>query len=328
VAIFPEDASLKSAAQRAISAVLVGVLIYGVFIVYTGLGEMGDSLRGFGWSALFFAIMLATLNYFLRFLRWQYYLRLLDVRGVGVADSLLVFLSGFVLTITPGKVGEMFKSAVLEKTHDVPIERTAPVVVVERLSDLLGVVTLILVGSIGFESGLPWALAGALAVGFGFAMILWERPSNALVAWFGRHPRLSRFEPKLQGALLSLRLLSRPKTLPYPVFLSIVAWAAEGVSLWVLLRGFGAKASLLLAVFFYETSSLAGALIPVPGGLGVVEAMLREQLVFLGGVPAPAATASMLLVRIATLWWAVLLGFVALGILRVMYPRLRSVTAA
>lgn len=319
---------MRPATQRALSAVLLGVLLYGVFIVYTGLDKMGDSLQGFAWSAFVLAVLLATANYFLRFLRWQYYLKLLDVRGVAARDSLLVFLSGFVLTITPGKVGEMFKSAVLEQTHDVPIERTAPVVVVERLSDLMGVVLLILVGSVGFESGLPWALLGMVAVGVGFAVILWDRPSNALLAWCGAHPRLGRHEPKLRAAIESLRLLSRPQNMPYPLVLSVVAWAAEGVSLWVLLRGFGTKASLLLAVFFYETSSLAGALIPVPGGLGVVEAMLREQLVYLGGVPAAAATASMLLVRIATLWWAVVVGFVALAILRLKYPRLRSVTAA
>ena len=64
------------------SALLLGVLLYGVFIVYTGLDQMGDSLHGFAWSAMAFAVLLATFNYFLRFLRWQYYLKLLNVRGV------------------------------------------------------------------------------------------------------------------------------------------------------------------------------------------------------------------------------------------------------
>jgi uncharacterized protein (TIRG00374 family) len=89
--------------------------------------------------------------------------------------------------------------------------------------------------------------------------------------------------------------------------------------------GFGHHTSVLLSVFFYETASLAGALIPVPGGLGVVEAMIRTQLVHLGGVPAAAATASMILIRFATLWWAVLIGFAALGLLRRRHPQLRDV---
>jgi uncharacterized protein (TIRG00374 family) len=113
-----------------------------------------------------------------------------------------------------------------------------------------------------------------------------------------------------------------------PLVLSIAAWACEGIALWVILLGFHVSPPLLISVFFYETASLAGALIPVPGGLGVVEGMLREQLVHIGGVPAGAATASMILVRFATLWWAVALGFVALAALRNRYPKLRGVEAA
>ena len=47
-------------------------------------------------------------------------------------------------------------------------------------------------------------------------------------------------------------------------------------------------------------------------GLGVVEGMIREQLVRISNVPDGPATAGMMLIRFATLWWAVLVGFGAL----------------
>jgi len=307
--------------KRVLSAMLLGVLVYGAFVLYTGLETIQASLARFHYSALALALLLATTNYLIRFAKWQYYLSRLGVTGVGWLDSLLVFLSGFVLTITPGKVGEVFKSAVLARTHDVAAERTAPIVVAERLTDAIGVIALIVVGSGAFAGGLSWAIAGTLAVAVGVALIVWERPGLAAIAWMeGRGGALGRMGPKLRIALGSLRVVAGPGALLWPTLLSVVAWACEGVALFVLLRGFGAQTPLGVAIFFYSTATLAGALIPVPGGLGVAETMIQEQLVRLGGVPQGDATAAMILVRFATLWWAVLVGFMALGVLRLRFP--------
>jgi len=307
--------------RRVLVAVLLGVLVYGVFVLYAGLSEIRSSLQRFHFSALFIALALATTNYGFRFVKWQYYLARLDVRGVGVLDSFLVFLSGFVLTVTPGKVGEVFKSAVLAKTHGVPAERTAPIVVAERLTDAIGVIALIVLGSTAFAGGLGWAIAGILAVSVGIALIVWELPMQMVLRWIEPRPGfLGRVAPKLRVAFGSLRVVAGPAALIYPTLLSILAWGCEGIALYVLLRGFEAQVGLGSAIFFYSTATLAGALIPVPGGLGVAEAMIQEQLVHLGQVPKPDATAAMILIRFATLWWAVLVGFAALGILRLRFP--------
>jgi uncharacterized protein (TIRG00374 family) len=317
---------MTGATRKVVAALLLGVLLYGAYIAYTGFTSIAESLSSFHFSAFAFAVALASLNYLLRFLRWEIYLGILGIE-IPKADSLLAFLSGFVLTVTPGKVGEVFKSAILSQTHGVPMARSAPIVIAERLSDLIGVVLLIALGSAGFASGLPWAIAGTAVVLVGLAIVVWERPLDLALGFVERHPRFGRFEPKLREAVVSLRLLCRPSTLGPPLALSVLAWASEGVALWVLLRGFDAHAPLVLSVFFYETASLAGALIPVPGGLGIVETMLREQLVVLGGVPKAVATSSMILVRFATLWWAVLVGFVALGMLRRRHAVLRATPA-
>src|SRR5262249_50612664 len=129
-----------------------------------------------------------------------------------------------------------------------------------------------------------------------------------------------RAAPKLAASLASLRELTTPRRLLWPTLLSIAAWSLEGVALWVILRGFGERPNLPLTAFCSATATLAGALIPVPGGLGVTEKLLEEQMARIGSVPAATATAAMLLVRLATLWFAVAVGFVALGALRALHP--------
>jgi uncharacterized membrane protein YbhN (UPF0104 family) len=315
------ETKVNSLVRRVLVVTLLGVVLYGLFVVYTGLHQIRQSLAHFHGSAFVLALALACGNYLLRFGKWQYYLARLGIAGIPVIDSLLIYLTGFVLTITPGKVGEVFKSAVLAKTHGIPVERTAPIVVADRLTDAIGVVLLIAVGSASFRGGLPWALAGTAAVGTGLAFIMWPPPALWLCSRLeARGGRLAGIVPKLRAALASLRVVAGPSALLVPTLLSVVAWGAEGVALYVLLVGFGQSVPLPLAVFFYATATLAGALVPIPGGLGLVEGMLREALLHLGGVEQGAATASMILVRLATLWWAVVVGFIALFLLRLRFP--------
>lgn len=309
--------------RRLVGAMLLGVTLYGVFVVYTGYQKIHESLAVFRWGAFAWALVLATSNYGLRFLKWEYYLARLGIRGVPKFDSLLVFLSGFVLTVTPGKVGEVFKSAVLAATYRIPAARTAPIVVAERMTDVIGVVVLIAIGSAGFRGGLPWAAAGSALVLCAVSFVLWPKPGRALIAWVERGPeRLRRFGPKLADAFDSLRIVASPTALLIPSLISVLSWGCEGFALYLVLRGFGADVTPSLAVFFYATATLAGAIIPVPGGLGVTELMIQQQLVQLGRVDSGAATGSMILVRFATLWWAVLVGFAALGVLRMRHAEL------
>jgi uncharacterized protein (TIRG00374 family) len=301
---------------------VLGILVYAAFVAYAGVRSVASSLSAFDFSAFGLALALASGNYLLRFFKWEYYLARLGISGVSKSDSLLLFLSGFVLTVTPGKIGEVFKSALLQQTHKVPAARTAPIVFAERLTDVIGVVVLILIGSASFPAGLLWAGLGALAVLGGLILILWEAPLLVLIRWCSTRDRLRRLSPRLEEARLSLRIVASPAALLIPTLLSIVGWGAEGYALCLILEGFGVEIAVERAIFFYATATLAGALVPVPGGLGITEGLIQEQLVHLGGTSLESATASMLLIRLATLWWAVLVGVAALGLLKARYPSL------
>lgn len=309
--------SRSLALRRVLVVMLLAVVLYGGFAVWRGLGKMGDELARFHWWAFGAACALAFGNYMVRFLKWEFYLARLQIRGIPRTDSLLTFLSGFVLTVTPGKVGEVFKSLVLFETYGVPVARTAPIVVAERVTDVIGVVVLIVIGSLGFSGGLIWAGLGMAAVLVLLVVVSSRGLSTSIIGVIERLPGpFRRIGPKLHEAYDSLATLVKPSNLLVPTLLSIVAWSLECTALWVILQGFEQQTGLGLATFFYATSTLAGALVPVPGGLGVTETSLQGQLQELGHVGATTATAAMILVRFATLWFAVLVGFVSLSLLK------------
>jgi uncharacterized membrane protein YbhN (UPF0104 family) len=317
--------------RRLILVTLAGVVLYGVLVVVRGADSIRAELAHFHWSAFVLACALSFVNYGLRFAKWEYYLYVLRIhtpkRALSYGESFLVFLSGFVLTVTPGKVGEVFKSLVLREFKGIDMVRTAPIIVAERLTDVVGVVLLIAFGSTALPGGLVWATAGTLAVLGLLAFVGIPGLSAGVFALARRIPGragsiAARSIPKAEAMLLELRSLTSPRHLVLPSVLSVVGWALEGIGIWILLGGFGVRAPLAPVAFSYATATLAGALIPVPGGLGVTEKVLEETMVAVGGVPGPIATATMLLGRLATLWFAVVVGFVALAVLRARNPGL------
>src|SRR5262245_60188607 len=111
---------------------LIGLVIgLAAFSIVGDLRNVGARLAGFAWRAFAAALALALGNCLLRFLRWQMYLRRQGV-SAPVGSSVIVFVAGLSLSITPAKLGELVKSYLLREMHDIPAPKTAPVVVAER----------------------------------------------------------------------------------------------------------------------------------------------------------------------------------------------------
>jgi glycosyltransferase 2 family protein len=126
-----------------------------------------------------------------------------------------------------------------------------------------------------------------------------------------RSPLLERFSrlgeaPEAARALLETRLLLGMTAL------SAVSWFFECLAAYVCVRGLRLDLSLVDTVVVFSLGSLAGALSFLPGGLGVAEGSMTGLIQVLGDVPKAAAVAATVLIRLATLWFAVALGLVGL----------------
>jgi hypothetical protein len=89
-------------------------------------GRSAIGLGGFAWWTFAAALGLALANYGLRFLRWHGYLRTRQL-AVPPGTSGLVFVAGFSMAVTPGKLGELIKSYLLRQLTGIPIAATASV---------------------------------------------------------------------------------------------------------------------------------------------------------------------------------------------------------
>lgn len=278
---------------------------------------LGDQLAGFGWLSFVGALALAFANYGLRFVRWQLYLRRQNVT-VPLGDSAVVFGAGLSLSITPGKLGELVKSYLLREMHDIPAPRTAPVVVAERVSDLVALLSLAVIGVAGYgvDPTLVVVAGGIIAVGL--VLLAWPRPTRALIDFVTMPERLRKLRDPLHETLRGLASLCRPAPLVVATLIAIPAWGCECIGFALICNAFpGAHVELGLATVIYAGTTIAGALSFLPGGLGVTEGAMTLALVKGASKLAPTtAIAATLLTRLATLWFAVLIGVVLLAVAR------------
>jgi uncharacterized membrane protein YbhN (UPF0104 family) len=307
--------------RKIVATVLIAALIFTALALYGDVQELRRTARGFAPAAFAIGLLLAAGNYALRAVRWQYYLRHINI-AIPFGESAMVFLAGFVMSVTPGKVGEVFKSILLYETRGTSIARTAPIVVAERLTDLIALVLLISAGALAFEQGVAVALSSAILVAAIWLLCAYPPLGRLALGLVARIPLLGRFGPKLAEAYEALLEMTRPVPLFIGSALAFVAWGLECGSLYAIVHGFeGVTMSWDGATFTYSASTLAGAIAMMPGGLGVTEIGMTALIQALGGpsITPAVATATTMLVRVATLWFAVLIGLLALALHRALH---------
>jgi uncharacterized protein (TIRG00374 family) len=290
-------------------SVLLAAVGYLGFALWSGWHDVVNAVSKVGFLGVAVALSLSLLNYGLRFIRWQAYLKAMD-HPVPWWPSLRIYLAGFALTTTPGKAGEALRGLLL-KRWAMPYPKSLAAFLSERLSDLLAIIVLTLLGLTAYPAAQPLIAVGAAGVLAAFVALSSQRMLQKLQEAVRGTTRIAALLRHLFQILLQARRCHSPMLLVRATGLSLVAWAAEAWAFHLVLYWTGIEIPLGFAVFVYSISMLAGALSFMPGGLGGAEAVMVALLVWkgVGGAEAVAAT---IFIRVSTLWFAVVLGSVFL----------------
>ena len=280
-----------------------------VLVAITGWEDAASALSTLGPIKLAVLSGLALAHYLIRAIRWHI---MVETGGVHLPwlTNALYFFGGFAMIATPGRVGELVRLRWLGRAAGRGFGDVLPIAFADRaieLASIVGLIALALAATSLGSSAVWWVLLA----GFG---VVWVacRPRalffvvNSLYVIVGRRKRL---------LFVKLRRLTR-RLSPFmrlPVFLPVlvigmVGWAFEGVAFWLLLDWLGASIALPTAAAIFLVAVLSGALSGLPGGLGGTEAT-SVALLLLQGVPLDIAILATAVIRVATLWFAVAIGF-------------------
>ena len=284
--------------------ILFAVAVYLVMGIYADMGRLLSIMDNFRWNFFILLLILTTISYLIRFIKWDFFLKKVGIR-LGVRDNLFVFLSGFSMVMTPAKVGEVWKCWLIKDINGEKLNKTVPVVIIDRITDVLGLIILAMLGILYYMDGIYIILA-LLLLFTGFMIAVRSKTISGKIIMLLEN-RIGKYAENVKTMHETLVTLMRPRGLAGMSFLSAFAWFFECLVMYIIILGFGQSIKITLATFMFSFASLAGAVSMVPGGLGVAEGTISGLLQYFGTAPA-VSVAITIFVRAVTLWYGAILG--------------------
>jgi len=298
----------------------IAALLYLSFTFYADYRHVIRAFMNFNWMWTLPLLLLSFMNYVTRFFKWDYYLRILKIK-LSRIDSFAIFMSGLVMSVTPGKMGELLKAYLVKQVTKEPVSKTAPIILVERITDFISLVLLAVIGAYVFNYGRV-IVAGTGIFFITLTIIISSKKiSLAVINKLSRIKSLNKHIVSIRTAYESSYILLRPLPLFYMILVSLVSWFFECLGYYIILANFGISFNLLWATFVYTFSTIAGAITMLPGGLGVTDGSLTFFLLR-KNVPKDLAVSSTFIIRVVTLWFAVLVGAVSLSLYQKRYGKI------
>jgi uncharacterized protein (TIRG00374 family) len=285
-------------------AILVAVVMYvgmATLADWEAFGAAVSVLPGELWAQV---VGLSLLSYLLRFARWHHFIGAMGHK-VPILRNLEIYLAAFALTLTPGKAGETIRSVYLYR-YGVSYSNSISAFFSERLLDLVAVGALASLVVSMFPEQWIWMLATIASI---VIVILLLR--SRLITLIGERASRNYVVGHVTTLIADVRFLMFGRRVAVAVPLSLAAWAAQGLSLYLIVHAFGYALAVDTVVAIYCLSILAGAVSFIPGGMGATEVAIALLLTTVG-VGQTEAIAASLVSRGLTLWLAVGIGVLAM----------------
>ena len=299
--------------KRIIFVIISAVIIYSIFLFILDGQLIYEKLQSFQLEYIPIVLTMVISGWVVLFVRWNILLKNQKI-DIPIKENILIYLAGFSLAISPLKSGELLKSELLRNKFDIPRTKTVPIILMERFYDIIGTVLIaVIIG--GFFLGISFVpiILGIAVLTVGvFFMLYFKSVFNFITSKFYRFKFFGKFEEPLKNSQQIFHDSSSKKLVITSTALTVIWRFVEGVGIYFVLIGFGINIiGYLEIISLYSTSVILGAVSMLPAGIGVTEGSFGGLSTLLG-MEISIALALAIIIRLFTLWFGVVVGFICL----------------
>ena len=298
--------------NRLILIPVAAAVIYAIFLFVSDYDTISETISSFNVNFLPHILFFATASWIPIFIKWHFLLKNSNIH-VPVKGNIVVFLSGMGLELTPGHVGALIKSQILKTKFSISRTKTAPIVLIEKVYDLIGAIIASIIGIIilGMETYLIAIALSALALIF---FLMCYRPAfDLFLGLIAKRKFFSKYIENISDSYEIIKKSTSVKSFTICILLSIAYWSIISAGVYYILAGFGIDMIDYLKILsIYTFSAFLGAITFIPGGIGVTEGSLTG-LLSIQGVDISVALVLGVMIRLFAFWYPVCVGFISLN---------------
>ncbi len=286
-------------------AVFIGVAIFG------GIGKVFGIIISSNLTIYSIAFVSVFLGYVISFGKWRYYMKILKLK-VPFKKSFMVYLSLYSMELTPGRIGRVISAYTLNRITKIRFINIVPMVTIDIFTDFLGMAFVALIASIYFDKFVILVILADIVLLLPFMFILSDWFFK-LVKRLIKSPAFYKvFSSYGSEYFTSQSKLHKPGVYIVSMAFTIPSAILYAMSLYFSLMAVGAVPSVGASVLTFSFSQIIGMLTAIPGNIGVTDASLVTILSTSSHLSTAIASAVTIMARIATLWFGVIIGGIAL----------------
>ena len=292
--------------------IIIGTItLYGIFLFVPDFNLIQEKISNFKINYLPLILLLVSVSWIPVIIKWHFLLKNCQIE-IPLAKSVAVFLSGMFFDITPGQIGALMKSQILKTSSNIPRTKTVPIVLAEKVYDLIGAIVASIIGIIILGIHHHLIIIGILVLSTIFFFMYYRPVTELFFKRLIKTKFFSKYVENLSEFYEIIQKSTNVKVATICILLAVTYWFIVSAAGYYVLMSFDINILDYLKVLaIYATSTLLGAISFVPGGIGITEGTLTGLLT-LEGIDVSVALILSVMIRIFTLWYSAFIGFIAL----------------